>query len=130
MSTTTTEEPHSRAVKLLAVPDLATLTDAQVAGRVCVWGSGEDPLTGASAVDLGERLTELSGSTSPMRWFPRSCPLHAGERAMRALFTHCEEDCEQCGRRTDKRAGDGITQETSCEVGIVLRRLAFRKGQS
>jgi hypothetical protein len=115
MSSTTTEITP-QAIAELAVPDLATLTDAQVEGRVCVWDHHEEPLTGEVAVDLGERMAELDGSTSPMRWFPRGCRRHVSEYAYLALFDHTLENCEQC------RGSD------TCDIGRALLRLSLRRG--
>ena len=100
----------------LTIPDLATLTDAQVEGRVCVWDRHEEPLTGEAAVDLGERMTELGGTESPMRWFPRGCRRHIGEHAYLALFNHTIERCDRC------RASE------TCDVGAALLRLFLRRG--
>lgn len=115
MSSTTTEITPQALVELV-VPDLATLTDAQVAGLVCVWGSSEEQLTDEAAVDLGERMTELTGSTSPMRWFPRGCRAHVGEQAYEALFAHTMERCEQC------------RDSETCDIGQALLRLFMRRG--
>ncbi|MGW5130340.1 hypothetical protein [Streptomyces sp. NPDC004135] len=119
MSSTTagpTSQAMAQAIGQLAVPDLATLTDAQVEGRVCVWDRNEEPLTGESAFDLGERLTEVEGTESPMRWFPRGCRMHVTEYAYLGLFEHTLERCEQC------KASE------TCEVGAALLRLFLRRG--
>jgi hypothetical protein len=115
MSSTTTEVT-SRAIAELAVPDLATLTDAQVEGRVCVWGRHEEALPGERAVDLGERLAEVDGTMSPMRWFPRGCRRHTAEQAYVALFEHTLDSCKEC-RDSD-----------TCAVGNALLRLSLRRG--
>ncbi|MFH9013953.1 hypothetical protein ACH4C6_21560 [Streptomyces sp. NPDC017943] len=114
MSSTTEVTPQ--AIAELAVPDLATLTDEQVQGRVCVWDRHEDVLTGESAVDLGERMTELAGTSSPMRWFPRGCRRHVAEQAYVALFEHTLEHCREC------RGSD------TCPIGAALLRLHLRRG--
>jgi hypothetical protein len=111
-----TTEITPQAIAELAVPDLAALTDAQVEGRVCVWDRHEEPLTGEMAVDLGERMTEVDGTTSPMRWFPRGCRRHVGEHAYLALFDHTLETCESC------RGSD------TCDIGRALLRLFLRRG--
>ena len=115
MSQTATEI-SPRAIAQLTVPDLATLTDAQVEGRVCVWDRHEEPLTGETAVDLGERMTELGGTESPMRWFPRGCRRHVAERAYLALFDHTLDRCQPC--RDSK----------TCDIGNALLRLFLRRG--
>jgi hypothetical protein len=114
MSTTTEITPQ--AIAELAVPDLATLTDAQVAGRACVWDRSEENLTDETAVDLGERMTGVHGTMSPMRWFPRGCRRHVAEYAYLALFDHTLEKCEQC------RASE------TCDIGRALLRLFLRRG--
>ncbi|MET9254609.1 hypothetical protein [Streptomyces sp. NPDC003717] len=91
------------ALKLLTLPDVATLTPDQRRGAVCVWG--DEQLHADTAVDLGER-TGAAG-----RWWPRACPRHAGERAHRALFDHAPL-CEQC---TDDSG--------RCETNLNLYRL-------
>ena len=112
----TAAETIPRAIAELVLPDLGTLTDAQVEGRVCVWDRHEEPLTGELAVDLGERMAEVDGTTSPMRWFPRGCRRHVGEHAYVALFDHTLERCESC------RVSD------TCDVGRALLRLFLRRG--
>jgi hypothetical protein len=114
MSTTTEITPQ--AIAELAVPDLATLTDAQVEGRVCVWDRHEEPLTGEAAVDLGERMAGVDGTMSPMRWFPRGCRRHVSEHAYLALFDHTLERCKSC------RGSD------TCLIGRALLRLFLRRG--
>lgn len=104
------------AIAELTMPDLATLTDAQIEGRVCVWDRHEEPLTGELAVDLGERMAEVSGTASPMRWFPRSCRQHVGEHAYVALFNHTLETCEPC------------RDSETCATGGALLRLFLRRG--
>ncbi|PNG20317.1 hypothetical protein [Streptomyces cahuitamycinicus] len=112
----TTAGTTPRAIAELAVPDLATLTDAQVEGRVCVWDRHEEPLTGEMAVDLGERMADVDGTASPMRWFPRGCRRHVGEYSYLALFDHTLEKCEPCkGSKT-------------CDTGKALLRLFLRRG--
>ena len=108
--TTETED----ALALLPLPDLDGLTDDQTRGATCVWCPVDSPpLTVETAIDLGEHMSLLSGSTSPMRWFPRSCRAHAAHAALKALHDHAPS-CEQC---TDDPA--------CCEIGRVLRRVSL-----
>jgi hypothetical protein len=99
------------ALALLALPDLDGLTDGQTRGAICVWGRDEDRLTPETAVDLGEHLSPLRGSTSQMRWFPRACNACTGEAAFRALHEHAPT-CEQC-----------VDDASRCEIGRALWRL-------
>jgi hypothetical protein len=128
MSSTHTEiTPVEQALALLALPKLDDLSTAQVRGISCVWDVSEKALSEEDAIALGPRRRKrLDGEYD---WHPRGCPEHVATAAMEALFTHCETDCEQCGQRTGKRVGEGVAQETSCEVGIALRRLAFQRGR-
>jgi hypothetical protein len=57
----------------LGLPAFEELTDSQVRGAVCVWGT--EQLTAETAVDLGEQ----SGPDG--RWWPRACRQHAADRA-------------------------------------------------
>jgi hypothetical protein len=126
-STQTDTTPTARAVGLLELPGIANLTADQFRGIVCVWDGSEGPLTEDTAVALGPRRKKrLDGE---YEWHPRGCLKHAAAAAMEALFTHCVTDCEQCGRTTGKQVGEGVAQETSCEVGIALRRLVFQRGR-
>ncbi|WP_330236171.1 hypothetical protein [Streptomyces sp. NBC_00566] len=86
----------------LGVPNLATLTTDQTAGRACVWGGG--PLTLATAVDLGETLHD------GVHAFPRACGPCTVTRATNALAAH-SIDCATC---LDKQ------QWTDCTVGYGL----------
>lgn len=97
------------ALGLLALPSLDDLTDRQVRGTTCVWDSAL--LTTETAVDLGERMSALSGTTSPMRWFPRACHRCVHTAAYAALMDHAPL-CEQC---VDEAAG--------CDTAVGLRRL-------
>src|SRR5262249_42325103 len=69
---------------VLALPPLDALTDGQRRGATCVWHGGER-LTGERAVALGEHMSPLRGSTSPMRWFPRACHTCVADRAHHGL---------------------------------------------
>ena len=111
-----TSEDIEDALALLPLPDLDGLTDDQTRGATCVWCPVDSPpLTVETAIDLGEHMSLLSGSTSPMRWFPRSCRDCTAAYALRALHDHVLR-CEQC---TDNPA--------CCDVGRVLRRLSLRR---
>lgn len=104
-----TSEDTQEALALLPIPDLDGLSDGQTRGTTCVWcGIG---LTPATAVGLGERMSPLSGSTSPMRWFPRSCRSCANPAALKALHDHAP-GCEQC-----------VDNGALCPVFRVLARL-------
>ena len=91
-----TSEDTQQALALLPLPDLDGLTDAQTRGTTCVWCPPDSPpLTAETAVELGEHLSALSGSSSPMRWFPRACHKCANPAALKALHDHAP-GCEQC----------------------------------
>jgi len=107
---TCTDEDVQHALSLLDVPELDGLTDDQTRGSSCVW-CHED--LDAAAVDLGERMSALSGSSSPMRWFPRADSACVYVHAMRAMHDHVP-GCRQCARR------ETLDQ---CAAGRGLRRL-------
>jgi hypothetical protein len=120
MTTTQMRDPAGvgaeipRAVlAVLALPGLDGLTDDQTRGATCVWHGGER-LTGETAVDLGEHMSPLHGSTSPMRWYPRACRACIADRAHRKLFAHTAT-CKAC-------TGDDTTGR--CAIGKGLHRLA------
>jgi hypothetical protein len=98
------QEIPADVLTILALPALDELTDDQTRGTTCVWHGGER-LTAETAVDLGEHLSPLHGSSSPMRWFPRACQSCTADRAHRGLFTHCAT-CKDCADGTD-RCGTG-----------------------
>lgn len=100
----------------LELPSLDGLTDEQVRGVVCAWDCNEERLTVETAVDLGERMSPLSGSTSPVRWFPRACHRHVGEAAYLALFGHAPE-CERCKVDPD------------CPFAVAVRQLMRRSSR-
>lgn len=102
-------------LRVLVLPSLDLVTDAQTRGASCVWCDG--PLTTDMAVDLGETMSPLKGTTSPMRWTPRACPACTAERARRGRFAHATT-CEQC---TD--------DDAQCPVGEGLLDLVRRYGQ-
>jgi hypothetical protein len=106
----TAESPSPPAVAAaLELPALDGLTDDQVRGADCVWCKTR--LTAETAVDLGEHMSPLSGTTSPMRWFPRACSADTAKRAHAALAAHAPE-CEQCADDPGR-----------CDTGRWLHRL-------
>lgn len=105
-STTTIE-----ALALLAVPALDDLTDDQTRGAICVWDRNETRLTAETAIDLGVHSSTLTGSTTPMTWFPRACRHHTGQAALSALHEHAPT-CEPC-----------VNNAEQCDTGRVLRRI-------
>ncbi|MDG9717389.1 hypothetical protein [Streptomyces sp. DH24] len=113
-SASTTYEIPAEVLEVLALPSLDRLTDDQVRGADCVWC--RERLTAETAVALGEHMSPLSGTTSPMRWFPRACREDTANRAHAALFTHSPM-CEQC-----------VDEAGRCEVGLWLYRLV-REGR-
>ncbi|MFJ8049324.1 hypothetical protein [Streptomyces luteogriseus] len=127
MSTKQTEfTPVELALALLEVPSLDDLTEEQVRGFTCVWDGDEKPLDEEGAVALGARPKKRLDGKYDLH--PRGCPEHVAHAAYEALFRHCMEDCEACGR-TEETAEDGTVRENSCEIGIALRRLVIRKGR-
>lgn len=108
-------EVPAAALEALGLPPLDGLHDAQVRGASCVWCS-TGPLNAENAVDLGEQMSPLPGSASPMRWYPRACRPCIADRAQRGLFAHAPM-CEQC-----------VDEAGVCEVGRGLYRLV-REGR-
>lgn len=106
----TSEDTTQHALALLDVPELDDLTDDQTKGRTCIWCHEE---LDAADVDLGERMSPLSGSTSPMRWFPRADSACVYVHAMRALHNHAP-GCQPCAK--------SATMD-DCPSGRGLRRL-------
>lgn len=102
-------------LRILVLPSLNTVTDSQTRGATCVWCDG--PLTTEMAVDLGEQMSPLEGTTSPTRWTPRACPSCAADRARRGRWAH-STTCKQCA---DKAA--------QCPMGEGLLDLLRRYGQ-
>ncbi len=76
---------------LLPLPDPASLPEPLLRGSECVWAC-DTRLTGATAVDLGERMDIDRGIA---RWFPRACRTCAGVKAHDALAAHAPY-CELC----------------------------------
>jgi hypothetical protein len=118
--------PMELALGLLELPSLGGLTEEQVRGFTCVWDSSEKPLVEEAVVALGARRKKRLDGEYEVH--PRGCPEHVAHAAYEALFRHCMEDCEACGRPEEK-AEDGVAQESSCEVGVALRRLVIRRGR-
>lgn len=110
MSSTVHDVPPE-VLALLQLPDVASMTDDQTRGAACVWGG--EQLQTRTAIDLGERLEPMSGSTSltGVRLFPRACGLCTGRAALRALHEHAPR-CEQC-----------VADASRCPEGLGLRRL-------
>lgn len=97
------------ALAVLGLPRRETLPDAQQRGAVCVWCP--QPLTGESAIDLGEQSDEAGE-----RWFPRACLACLTTRAHAGLFAHAED-------------GEGCTHDAEeCTIGRALFRL-WREAQ-
>lgn len=97
--------PGPSTVDVLALlPIPASLSDAQRAGHVCVWGG--EALVAETAVDLGSR--KLDGDIA----FPRACRSCVSRAATGALFDHSTgaEACKQC-------------QGDPCEMGRALARV-------
>lgn len=96
-------DAEAEVLALLPLPDLNTRTDDQTRGATCVYDG--IPLVPQTAVNLGERMSPLTGTTSPMRWFPRACPTCVSTVAGRAIREHaatceqCVDDASQCGTR-------------------------------
>lgn len=96
---------------LLPLPDVEAMTDDQTRGATCVWGG--ERLRSDAAIDLGERLEPVDGSTSTqgIRLFLRACAPCAGRAALQALHEHAPR-CEQC-----------VADASLCPEGLGLRRL-------
>ncbi|MGW4516429.1 hypothetical protein ACWEO4_31580 [Streptomyces sp. NPDC004393] len=90
---------------LILLPPLEVLPDARARGAECVWGG--EPLSTATAIDLGERETEGG------HWFPRACR-PCTRRAVLAARNDHPGRCEQC---TD--------DATICETRRALHALAL-----
>ncbi|WP_329336031.1 hypothetical protein OG252_12945 [Streptomyces sp. NBC_01352] len=103
-----------KVLALLPLPDLNTRTDDQTRGATCVYDGV--PLAPTAAVNLGERMSPLNGSTSLMRWFPRACPGCVQKAATAAVREHAG-NCEQC-----------VDDASRCDTRIRLEQLA-REGR-
>ena len=122
--TDTARVATDQALRLLELPPLEGLTESQARGFTCVWDGGEEPLTAATAVDLGpRRVKRLDGHFD---WHPRSCPGHVGQAALLALAVHCMGGCVECGSRDQ----EGVAIPGACDTGLSLLLLHMRKGQS
>ncbi|MFJ4624212.1 hypothetical protein [Streptomyces sp. NPDC088812] len=97
--------PTYQALGLLPLPDLSSLSELQLAGRVCIW-SGE-ALNAATAVALGER--QHDGRTV----YLRASRTAVSAAALGALFDHTtgDEPCPDC------------RQHPICETGRALNRV-------
>lgn len=93
-------------LELLPLPEVPSLSDAQLRGATCVWC--DSVLTAETARDLGERPHPDGGT-----WFPRGC---AGDvrRAARLHYSVHPRTCEQC-----------VDDRTLCDTQRALRRLAL-----
>ncbi|GAA3124968.1 hypothetical protein [Streptomyces echinatus] len=90
---------------LIPLPRLEVLPDARARGAECVWGA--EPLSTATAIDLGERATDGG------HWFPRACRPCARRAVLAARDDH-RGRCEQC---TD--------DATFCQTRRALQALAL-----
>ncbi|WP_328436848.1 hypothetical protein OHA71_06285 [Streptomyces sp. NBC_00444] len=114
MSTQPGARPQTRppvdALAHLELPRLDALTEQQVRGIACVWNMRHQPLTAATAIDLGVRPASRAGA--PVSWYPRACRRCVHENAYAALLRHAE----QCG--------DGCREDAGgCDTGRTLRHL-------
>lgn len=121
MSDTETEPTAEvRALGLLELPALDGLTESQVRGFTCAFDGTERPLLKEEAVALGPRRKgRLDGAFD---WHPRGCKGHVSNAALDALFEHIKDGCEECVPEEKPVRG------AACDVAIVLRRLALRRG--
>lgn len=106
---THTSQASTSALDLLAIPDIAGLSEHQVRGMACVWDG--ITLTSATAVDLGVQSASRAGQ--PVSWYPRACRGCVALQAHRALLTHATT-CRECAREDTAPA---------CELGRGLYRL-------
>ncbi|MDC2961302.1 ATP-binding protein [Streptomyces gilvifuscus] len=109
----TTEAIPAEVLEVLAMPALNGLSEEQVGGQACIWCASL--LTTATAVQLGEHLTDVGDSTAVtgMGAFPRGCRSCVQDRAHPGLFTH-GSTCDLC---RDEQTAD------ECVVGRGLYRL-------
>ncbi|MEV0304282.1 hypothetical protein [Streptomyces prasinus] len=91
---------------LIPLPALEDLPDARARGAECVWGG--EPLSTATAMDLGERL-----SPNGRALFLRSCR-HCTVQAVLAAHKYHRYRCEQC-----------VDDPTLCDTLRGLRLLAL-----
>ncbi|WP_330339436.1 hypothetical protein [Streptomyces sp. NBC_00557] len=90
---------------LIQLPPLEVLPDARARGAECVWGG--EPLSTATAVDLGERKDD------GVHWFPRACR-PCTRRAVLAARNNHPGSCEQCAEDASR-----------CETRHALHSLAL-----
>ncbi len=113
MQTSRDPSPTLNMLALLPLPDTLTLSEPQICGRECVWCTA--PLSGDTAIDLGERTDDAHGSSA--RWFPRACHdcrHHVADAAYKSLREHTAE-CELC-----------VENVADCETGGGLNRVMRR----
>jgi hypothetical protein len=98
-------------IALLPIPDVKDMTDGQTRGATCVWG--DEQLHSSTAIDLGEHLAPMEGSTSTqgVRLFLRACGACTRRAVLRALHAHAPTS-EQC-----------VDDAVRCPEGAGLRRL-------
>ncbi|MFI6356983.1 hypothetical protein ACIBJF_30985 [Streptomyces sp. NPDC050743] len=91
---------------LILLPPLEVLSDARARGAECVWGG--EPLSTATAIDLGERDTDGE------HWFPRACrrcTLHAVHTARNAHPGRCEQCVDDASLCETRRALHALALE-------------------
>lgn len=103
-----TESARIEAAALLAIPNLADVSDAQFRGAACVWDGVI--LSPATAIDLGPRRIRLLDGHVTVR--PRGCRSCVAERVPAVREGHAGT-CEAC---VDNPAG-------GCDIAGGLRRL-------
>ncbi|MEV5879737.1 hypothetical protein AB0L75_37100 [Streptomyces sp. NPDC052101] len=91
---------------LIPVPPLNVLPDARARGAECVWGG--EPLSTATAIDLGERETD------GVHRFPRACRSCTLRAVLAARRSHHPGQCEQC-----------VDDTALCETRRALHTLAL-----
>lgn len=91
---------------LIPLPPLEVLSDTRARGAECVWGG--EPLSTATAIDLGERKTDGG------HWFPRACRPCARRAVLVARNDHpglCEQCTDDTGRCETRRALHALALE-------------------
>jgi hypothetical protein len=102
------DSPPAPITAALPLPT-GSLQPDQIRGAACVWCA--EPLSNASAVDLGERPGVFGGVDS--RWFPRGCTTCVNAAARRVLGIHVRT-CDRCSR-----------EPSACAARRELRQLAL-----
>ncbi|KPI20087.1 hypothetical protein OK074_7636 [Actinobacteria bacterium OK074] len=97
------------ALALLPIPPVATLSEQQVCGHVCVW-CGAALATGR-VVDLGQR--QIQRLDCHITMFPRACRACVRVQAEVAVRGHTDT-CEMC-----------VIDDALCEEGTILRELMW-----